>query len=160
VPADRRWTDRRCSSLRHAAKPPEASARSPPPPFEKGGPRGGISGGQLPSAVAVAGDAVPPRPPSPPTRPIEVEEREDVKRVVGRGAIPIADSPAFSRMAADQDAGCRRQWVRCLSPARHRPLSSPPESMSRPEAPNSRLGPSYADQLDEASPEGRATARP
>jgi hypothetical protein len=46
----------------------------------------------------------PPRPPSPPTRPIEIEECEDIKRMVGRGAIPIADSPAFSRMA-DRDAG-------------------------------------------------------
>jgi len=33
----------------------------------------------------------PPRPPSPRTRPLEIEESENVKRVVGRGAIPTVE---------------------------------------------------------------------
>ena len=44
-------------------------------------------------------------------------------------------------------------------------LANPPSTAlvaagvdSRPDAPNSRLGPSYTDQLDEASREGRAPA--
>jgi hypothetical protein len=77
--------------------------------LKKGG-QGGFPEGSYRPQLPLLGLPSPPRPPSPPT-PIEVEEREDVKRVVGRGAIPIADSPAFSRMA-DQDAGCRRQRVR------------------------------------------------
>jgi len=37
------------------------------------------------------GTPSPPRPPSPPTRPTEIEESDEVKRVVGRGAIPIVE---------------------------------------------------------------------
>jgi len=37
------------------------------------------------------GMPAPPRPPSPPTRPLEIEESECVKRVAGRGAIPIVE---------------------------------------------------------------------
>ena len=32
-----------------------------------------------------------PRPPSPPTRPLEIEEAEDVKRIVGRGPVPVLE---------------------------------------------------------------------
>jgi hypothetical protein len=37
------------------------------------------------------GMPAPPRPPSPPTRPLEIEESEDVKRVVGRGPVPLVE---------------------------------------------------------------------
>jgi hypothetical protein len=37
------------------------------------------------------GMPAPPRPPAPPTRPLEIEEFDDVRRVVGRGPVPLVE---------------------------------------------------------------------
>jgi len=81
--------------------------------------------GSFPPALRFVGATLSPAPPRPPSRRLEYDDGELVRKIIGRGEIPVIRVPRRSHPAVTDDL----------------PLPSPPPQTSGRSPPDSRVGP-------------------